>query len=1293
MEVKTSPPEAAVRHLRNNPHLAREFDEYYGEGLAQQFLAGETSGVYEVPTEPSAAPAQAKESHGVISDVAGALVSGPIRAIEAAGDLAAKGAEALGLPAGIKIGSDGISLLSREELNAEGGDVLFGRTETTDNNLIAPRDTTAGKIVEGVTQFLGPWSAIGKLHAGFKAGGLVVSGLRGIAADFVGFGKDDQGSLFDLAEDLGADNPIVQWLSVDTDDTDLEARAKGALGGLIPGVGIDLVFRGLRVWKGARAAAAAAKTEAEAKEAAAAYIAKHADEVKKLNEELQPIYEAHFAHSGSPAGGDFRYRGERLVEGVDEAALLAGQGGSSAGATAAAGVPASPVSKKLAADLPDWYLERAGGSKGGLSTVSDADMEALKANQITVYGTPHKAAPVFGRKPAEVPSPKVDATPQTPAPKPTGELPAKPVQPASKFTDLGSEVEKQMRLIARGDGGIDVDVSNATGLRLINYDRVEAPGALKASMEAMAPVIERKLDVLIKTGRQTHSEIIAAAQRDLSEATGVPARDILRQHINTMEAVTERDLATQLVTSKAYQAALFRDLDELATKELAGATTEADKIRFHNLAELYGEFAAYGKSMQVQAARAVSAGRIRTVTADGRMIPDKLIQERLVPLITAGKDGKIPLKELAAMIKAGGGDAATVGRALVKRHREIHKRGLSHWLAGFYTNALLSGVSSNVWNVIGSATQALILPAERFMGGVIRGDKAQIMAAGDYYVGMVGASIDAIRGMAAAFRVGRPILDPTSEAIDNIADNAFIAAGAWLDRNVISFPTRVLMTGDEFFKQLAYRADLRAALMPEARARFKGDAKGMARWVEEQTAAAFDDTGRGINIRARDYARLATYTKPLESAFGQGVSRALAEHPTLRFFLPVWRTPANILKEVYHRTPLFNLLSKRLREDIAGGGEAANAAIGKIATSGILLAAGSVFATSDRVTGGAPRNPDLRALWEAGGNKPYSIRFTREDGTVGHFNYGKLEPIGSVLGLIKDLTDLSRSTLGNSVDIVEGATKILLGIAMGIEDKTMLRSMVEFTEAFFSGSETRLQRYLSRIGTTMTFWRGTTQATNIASDVFNWDIRDPYFREARDFVDMVQAQIPGWSQDLPVSRNWITGKPSLRPTGGGILPPELNVLNRGDGEPEGSPERIVSAELVNLGYPFQEPSRVLRDVELSAAQHARYLELVAKGRNGGPSLLEDLLRVINSPAYDKERKVFQDPSPENRRFDDDAKRVVMIREVISKHKDKAYRALLAEDEGFRVASRAARLKSRQARRGALKDAETLESLE
>lgn len=249
--------------LLSRPDLAVQFDEVYGPGAAARTLAAQA------PAQPAVPPEEDGE-RGVLADAASAVVSGPADALEAIGDLVTDVADSLGLPAGISVDSDGVSLLSRDELDQAGGDVLFGTSDSQDaaeNIGVGRPQTIAGEIVNGITQFATGYATGSVALSGVLkgAGAVTKAATTGAVGDFIAF-DEHEARLSNLIQSVPSlQNPVTEYLQASPEDGYAEGRLKNALEGLGIGAGLASLTKIIPAYKKAAVAAQAGDQEAAEK--------------------------------------------------------------------------------------------------------------------------------------------------------------------------------------------------------------------------------------------------------------------------------------------------------------------------------------------------------------------------------------------------------------------------------------------------------------------------------------------------------------------------------------------------------------------------------------------------------------------------------------------------------------------------------------------------------------------------------------------------------------------------------------------------------------------------------------------------------------------------------------------------------------------------------------------------------------------------------------------------------------------------------------------------------------------
>ena len=465
-----------------------------------------------------------------------------------------------------------------------------------------------------------------------------------------------------------------------------------------------------------------------------------------------------------------------------------------------------------------------------------------------------------------------------------------------------------------------------------------------------------------------------------------------------------------------------------------------------------------------------------------------------------------------------------------------------------------------------------------------------------------------------------------------------------------------MVSADEFFKQLNFRASLAASYAREARELGLGGNE-IAAFVNERMKFAIDSkTGManpsllrnkdGVGARAMDYAMESTWTKELgRNTLGGAFEAATRAHPGLRIIMPFIRTPVNIFRDFVAHTPILGFASKRMRDQFRAGGEVRAELLGRQAAGMFFFLSAYAAVQNGAVTGSPPQDPKARAALEATGWQPYSIRVGDS-----YFSYRRYDPIGMFFGIVADLAPML--PLLSEGKQQEAGAQLFVALTENLTSKTYMQGLAEFLDAINNPHSVTAQ-YLGRMGSTFIPFASAMRLSRQTVD-------DP-MREMRDITDYLVNTLPFASQTLPARRNWVTG---------GVVPYHFVGTHKND---------PVLEELNRLADSVQgAPLETLHGVELSGEQYSRLLELHGTTRIGGRTMHEALQALIESPGYDVERSVRGDPPDAER-----GPRAIALRRIIARYRERAQDELLNEDDALRQLVRQADYQRATSRSGAM----------
>ncbi len=804
---------------------------------------------------------------------------------------------------------------------------------------------------------------------------------------------------------------------------------------------------------------------------------------------------------------------------------------------------------------------------------------------------------------------------------------------------------------------------------LFNFDKMDSDIEIKEVMEMAA-------DDIIKHGIKdttTFDEIVADAKGFLADAVDV-SPEVIDGSLRQMAQDAQKQQGI-VIAGKGLVQSLSREVELLAEKISAGKATEVDMDKFVRYEQRLVETSANLKSVITGAAQTTAAGRIRT--------SDWLDGSELATADAIGshlsKDGGIDgIKARARAIKL---NRETKGGAqgllkIVDTDRATPMRVINE----VYINAILSGPKTHAINILSNGWNTFMLPSEKMLGGAARGDMEMMREGARQFAGIRMALGDSWKMMTQAIRSGRNILDPeaaileangvNTHAIMYQGDNPVLANvvnGKFGLGNFIRFPSRMLTGGDEFFKQLNYRASLYSRLSTEAADLVvKGDISkaDAAQFITERMATAYNAKGGAASQFDLDFAREATFTQDLrQGSWMKSVQDMSNRQPAMKLVMPFIRTPTNIMVAGIQRTPLLRRRSKTLMAELRSGDPRRVAqAQGKLVTGWMAWGTAVTLAASGNITGSGPKDPALRARMMETGWRPYSFKVGDK-----YVEYKRLEPFAMFLGIAADVADIGGQV--GEADMDELAMAGVVGLINNVGSKTFLQGLADVLEAA-NDPERFLPSLMRRYASSMVPYSAALREAR--------KVGDPEMREVRSIADAIMNTVPAFSDNLPAKRSWITGEPIMYPKGWGaeMMSPvgealaAANPIIAGEGVDD-----VVLNELADLDFAFSAPVRKIEGLELTTEQYSRLLELHGTVRVGRYTMHQKLEAVITSERYQRLPKNVSDPTLDPR--------IKLVRQIIVAYREKARAVLMEEYPEVRGHMVSQRLKLRQNMRGSL----------
>jgi hypothetical protein len=319
-------------------------------------------------------------------------------------------------------------------------------------------------------------------------------------------------------------------------------------------------------------------------------------------------------------------------------------------------------------------------------------------------------------------------------------------------------------------------------------------------------------------------------------------------------------------------------------------------------------------------------------------------------------------------------------------------------------------------------------------------------------------------------------------------------------------PGHALAAEDEFFKTIGYRAEVHAQALRQATAEGRVGPDRFRRMAE-----LANDPPEHIRMSAADAALYATFqNKPGEWAQSLMDLRASGSLNPTFVVLPFVRTPANILRYTFERTPVAPLV-KQWRDDIAAGGARRDLALARMASGSAVMAAGMDLASSGLITGAGPSNQAEKEVLERQGWKPFSVYV---NGT--YYSYQRADPMGMHLGFMATLAEKMKAKELSGEDFDSLQEAVAAGIAtlsQTIVDKTYFRGIAEVMTAI-KGSEKSDEAFARWFNRQTASMMPASSALGVATRAL-----DPVQRDPQSTADFLMARIPGMSKELPPARS------------------------------------------------------------------------------------------------------------------------------------------------------------------------------
>ena len=554
-------------------------------------------------------------------------------------------------------------------------------------------------------------------------------------------------------------------------------------------------------------------------------------------------------------------------------------------------------------------------------------------------------------------------------------------------------------------------------------------------------------------------------------------------------------------------------------------------------------------------------------------------------------------------------------------------------IGAYVRNSYLSGLSTQVVNLINTTTQMLMQP-------VLRASRGQFGEAAAMMEGMASGFSEAFPRFMGAVKSRGPDLDFANPKQFDITGNKTAEA-------ILTFPTRLTGAADKAFSAVLERMEFNA-LRHRVANRFPDeffrrnnttrqaflkeienialDAEKNPLWLQKLSDLSPELHQQIVEFNMFNVFRSRLGNSALDQ-MGKAVIKAKEITPELNLIVPFITTPINVVKEAGGYVPVLGMLRVRqAKKDIvalkqrlavqeekmlnavvpetqAKYAEQAARTRGEIAFKQNkipdfyvqqLMGAGLMMSTygmvaNGMITGHYSNDPAERQRQITSKIPPMSIKIG--DNWI---SYARIEPVATLMGLVVDTMQAYKEKRVRNEELA--AADIAKIVGHNLTDKTFTEGLAKF---FLAAQEP--ERYLESFLVSMTnpiVPALSAQIARIEDDVKR-EIRDPDL--ATWTLNSIKSRIPGMRGDLPAQVNLLGQEQNLGTTGSQLTGFTTNKVDR---------------ELVNQLFdnPYLKLTRTTRNIgglELTGEQYANlereiggYTEQVASMLANNPGFVQ-----------------------------------------------------------------------------------------
>jgi hypothetical protein len=625
---------------------------------------------------------------------------------------------------------------------------------------------------------------------------------------------------------------------------------------------------------------------------------------------------------------------------------------------------------------------------------------------------------------------------------------------------------------------------------------------------------------------------------------------------------------------------------------------------------------------------------------------------------------------LRAMVLAGGDPTKMVtfwGNA-----RDI---GFKQAINGMY-QSMLSGPITHLRNIFGNTYSMIERPFSTYLQGTLTGDRAIRSSAVAGMHGIVTGFQDAWQVALTTLKTGDSVNFNHKFVVEDFETRALleqmhlaartdtekIAAGL-LEKSYhfqnnpwLSWPSRSLMAGDDFFKSLAARYRMNSKAMYEAIAHSADEASEkdlFDAYLKQYSKGIDPQTGRINDPDLLAYAERITFQQD-PGSFINTISNAIDKSPggVGKLFIPFVRTPANLLGYGLEHVPGIHKVMKSLGETLEAAEKSGDYLLaaeirGREATGAMLVGSMVTMAMMTDITGNVPYDKLERQAWKEEGRPAMSIKVGGK-----WVSYASLEPVNSMLSIVADAVRLVK--IGGADAAGNIIRQLAYSITAGYTDKSFLAGISAIGQMLDPKNmqDPSMMNFVVNTANNFLPYAGARRALS--------NSLDPYLKETRSELDrMLVAAAPGYGKDVPSVTSWVTGQ-KLNSIGGGlwnaVSPIRLYDVN----------DNFVVKTLTDIKFPS---NTILKNgqngIPLEPESRERLAQLLFKS-----GLSKKLDTLFHDKAWQAMAKQWKGRPITSEMVlgekEDAPPHIKKVKEIVSAYKNQALAVLFQEDPTYRA---------------------------